>query len=110
MMADEDSVPMPEVIVTPDSPEAIWAAPIARDLIRAKLDGNKFRFYVLLTKARMFREGELEGRQEGWHARQYALNGCLAMVAAEALREGGFEDSDAIEAFLMSLDVRGITL
>jgi hypothetical protein len=103
-MESDPDVPM--VYLHDESPEAIEAAPVARELTRLRLLKNKQgAAFQVLEDFRRFREGESDIQ---WQVRQGALIGCLTMVAAQALLtayedDDGERDQEGIDEFFAQL-------
>jgi hypothetical protein len=91
------------------SPEAIEAAGVARDLVRAKLDNVNIS--APLEEFQSVRDGE----DVHWVTRQRALGASLVMIAATALGafcsdDEGVVDRAAAEEFLLMMERDGITI
>jgi hypothetical protein len=103
----------PLVYLHDQSPEAIEAAPIARELLRARLSpSEKGTHNGVLNDFQRHREDESEAQ---WQVRQTALIGCLERLAAEALLvayedDDGHRDEAGIRHFFKTLAEQGITL
>jgi hypothetical protein len=109
-MADEPDEPL--IFMHQQSPEVREAAPIARELVRARLMDEKALMSGILSH--FLRRRENESKVE-WQSRQAALASCLVRVAAEALLtlyQDGKEplNQDLIDRFLENMAKAGITI
>jgi hypothetical protein len=109
-MADEPDESL--IFMNHQSPEVREAAPIARELVRARLMDEKELMSRILSH--FLRRRENESKVE-WQARQAALASCLMRVAAEALLtlyQDGKDplNRDLINLFLENMAKAGITI
>jgi hypothetical protein len=99
-----------DVWIHETSDEAARTAPIARELVRSRLAGQGDLMNGELLDFTALRDDEsIEERS----VRQAVLAGCLARIAAEALRtlytDHGVLNHDAVALFLAELARLGVT-
>jgi hypothetical protein len=95
------------------SPEAIEAAPVARELLWNRISpGQESLNTQILDDFHRHREDESEMH---WQARQIALSACLVRLAAEALLvayegDDGHWDEEGMVRFLRTMAEKSVTL